>query len=107
LAQDSHRFKKSLAMSVPHVLIEPREMATLKTISFEKLLCSDHDELVSLLSACADDGFFWLDLSREETKHHWRQAEEIFIVMKEFFDQPLEKKLEFDSRKLGLEGLNG
>jgi isopenicillin N synthase-like dioxygenase len=93
-------------MSFEHIQTEPQEMAIFKTINYEKLLCADHDELVSLLSACTEDGFFWLELSGPETKHLWHQAGEVFTVMKEFFEQPLEKKLEFDTMKLG-DGLNG
>ena len=94
-------------MSFKDIQIQHQETATFKTVDYEKLLCSDHDELVSLLSASAEDGFFWLDLSGAETKDLWRHAEEIFTVMTEFFDQPLETKLAYETIKLGLDGLNG
>jgi isopenicillin N synthase-like dioxygenase len=94
-------------MSFKRIQIQHQEMATFKTIDYKKLLCNDHNELVSLLSACTEDGFFWLDLSATETKDQWSSAEEIFTVMTEIFEQPLDTKLDFDSVKFGLDGLNG
>ena len=44
-------------MSFEHIQTEPQEMAIFKTIDYEKLLCTDHDELVSLLS-CTEGDFF-------------------------------------------------
>jgi len=94
-------------MSTQNSQISTQDIAVLKTIDLSKLLANDHGELASLLSACEDEGFFYLNLSGTESKDMWPQTQKIFAVMQEYFDQPLEDKLKFEATKFGVSEING
>lgn len=94
-------------MPSQHGEISVQDIAVLKKIDLSKLLGNDPKELASLLSACEDEGFFYLKMSGTETKDIWPQIQEVFAVIQEYFDQPLEAKLEFDAMKFGITEING
>src|ERR1700722_20180523 len=73
----------------------PVDLANLKTIHYDKLFSGCSKETSRLLSACAQYGFFYLDLSsgalREEK--YLDVVDGIFEVSKEYLARPLEAKL--------------
>lgn len=69
------------------------EEANLHVLSFSSLLNGDKSELANLLSACEDDGFFYLDLRDWESGRMLQTLEATWRIIKQWFDQPLGEKL--------------
>lgn len=67
-------------------------VAQVPTVSFQKVLDGDDDELAKLLDVFATRGFMYLDLLE------WRQGEtakmlhELHAILEEWFKQPVEEK---------------
>ena len=71
-------------------------IASLSTISLEKLLAKDADESSKLFDACRNHGFFYLDLSRVgKIVEDWR---ELLSFMAEYFAQPIDVKMQDDCK---------
>ena len=68
-------------------------MADLTVISYEKLLRKDAAEAAHLLSACAEWGFFYLDLGGSKGARYRKTVGELFGVSKDYFAKPIEEKL--------------
>ena len=73
-------------------------IADLTVISYDNLLRKDATEAALLYSACADWGFFYLDLGGNGTEVYRRTVDGLFRVAKEYFAKPLEEKLK-DTKK--------
>ena len=76
--------------------------APLLRISLQKLLAQDIEEEEKCWQACCELGFFYLDL-RSDTedkndagKRLLKDADELFEVMKGFFELPVEEKVKYD-----------
>ncbi len=69
--------------------------ADLPTISFDKLVDREPQELAKLLAAGEKEGFFYLDLTEPESKGLYDDYESILSVMKTWFDLPLEEKVKY------------
>lgn len=76
--------------------------APLLRISLSKLLAHDPDEEERCWKACCDLGFFYLDLHTSDASQEidggalLHNAEELFEVMKGFFELPVEEKTTYD-----------
>ncbi|KAL6918433.1 hypothetical protein ACHAPO_008383 [Fusarium lateritium] len=68
--------------------------ANLKTITFDKLFDKDEAEVKRLIESCEKDGFFYLDLKSAASQKFWVDLQTIDHTTKEWFKQPVEKKLE-------------
>jgi isopenicillin N synthase-like dioxygenase len=68
-----------------------------------KLIQNDKLEVDRLLLACKTYGFFYLDLSAEETSYLTQDWEDVLAFMNWYFDQPLDVKLK-DSRNSDTHG---
>ncbi|GKU11748.1 unnamed protein product, partial [Fusarium langsethiae] len=68
--------------------------ADLKTITFDKLFDKDEGELKRLIQSCEEDGFFYLDLKSAASQKFWVDLHNIDRTTKEWFKQPIEKKLQ-------------
>ena len=79
----------TLVSSAPGV---ENEVANLTVVSFEKLLRKDAAEAALLLSACAEWGFFYLDLGGSDSKSYMKTVGEFFVVCKEYFSKPYDEK---------------
>ncbi|KAI3319052.1 hypothetical protein HD806DRAFT_301268 [Xylariaceae sp. AK1471] len=73
------------------------EQAQLHTLKFSSLLTRDRDELANLLAACEKDGFFYLDMRDWELGAMLHNLQAASGIMKQWFDQPLERKLETET----------
>lgn len=69
------------------------KVADLAVISYEKLLRKDFAEAALLLSACAERGFFYLDLGGSKGDGYRKTVGKLFGVSKEYFAKPVEEKL--------------
>lgn len=69
------------------------QVANLTVVSYEKLLRKDATEAALLHSACAEWGFFYLDLGDGQTKDYRETVNALFGVAKEYFAKPLEEKM--------------
>ena len=69
------------------------QIADLTVITYEKLLLKDPAEAALLLSACADRGFFYLDLGGFSGEGYRKTVGELFDVSKNYFAKPVEEKL--------------
>lgn len=76
--------------------------APLLRISLEKLLEHDLEEEERCWKACCDLGFFYLDLRTSDTSKEvsgealLKVADNLFEVMKEFFNLDVEEKVKYD-----------
>lgn len=71
---------------------KPVLSTTLPTLRLDLLRAEDLTERKKLLSACHSHGFFYLDLtSDQQMTQNW---DEMLAVMKQYFEQPLEVKME-------------
>lgn len=75
---------------------KPVTCAELPTISFNKLVDRDSKELAKLLAAGEKEGFFYLDLTKVESKGLYDDYEGVLAIMKTWFNQPLEEKTKYD-----------
>ncbi|KAJ7635340.1 2OG-Fe-II oxygenase family oxidoreductase [Roridomyces roridus] len=81
--------------SHPTIPIDELELAPLSTIAFHKLASGDAAEAQRLLDACATEGFFYLDLQGPHPSSKMVADHEALLdVMKTYFDQPHEVKME-------------
>ncbi|XPT00036.1 hypothetical protein M3J09_009198 [Ascochyta lentis] len=65
---------------------------SLPTIHLDLLRSGDDEESMKLLNACRTQGFFYLDLSSDsELCKQWK---DMLSVMKDYFEQPLEIKMQ-------------
>ncbi len=69
------------------------KIADLTVISYEKLLRKDVTEAALLLSACAEWGFFYLDLGGGNGESYRQTVDKLFGVSKNYFAKPIEEKL--------------
>ena len=76
------------------------EVAVLETIDFRLLIRKDHSELVKLLRACEEQGFFYLNLVDTDAASVFEVEARLLQVTKEYFDQSLEMKLKDDQSSL-------
>ncbi|OJJ65685.1 hypothetical protein ASPBRDRAFT_139561 [Aspergillus brasiliensis CBS 101740] len=67
--------------------------ADLSTIQFIKLFDKDQSELKKLITACENDGFFYLDLQHGGSETFWSDLFEIDSITKKWFSQPEHVKL--------------
>ena len=69
------------------------QIADLTVIQYEKLLRKDAAEAALLFSACADWGFFYLDLGGFSGEGYRKTVDDLFGVSKTYFAKPIEEKL--------------
>ena len=72
-------------------------LANLPTIHWSRLLQHCEAEISALLSACETHGFFYLDMTDEGSAVFLEQLASINEVTKEWFRQPLDKKMETET----------
>ncbi len=77
--------------SVPDIPASDCQLANLTVVSYDKILCKDSTEAALLFSACADQGFFYLDLG--SSTNYQEIVNKLFEASKDYFSQPLEQKL--------------
>ena len=86
---------------MPGIPFKPQEsslnIAKLRTIPFSALFKRDEKELVNLLQACEQEGFFYLDLCDNGSRKMLGDLGEISGIMKDWFAQPLESKLKTET----------
>lgn len=72
--------------------------APLLRISLAKLLLNDTDECERCWRACCELGFFYLDLHTEDGTGEalLQDVGQLFEVMKDFFELPVEEKTKYD-----------
>lgn len=73
------------------------KVAQLQTIAFWKLLDGDMEEVVKLVASCEHYGFFYLDLNGKGSRDMLQNLDQLRALMKEWFAQPLEKKLQTET----------
>lgn len=69
------------------------EEADLHVLNFCSLQRGNAGEKANLLSACEEHGFFYLDLRDWKSGEILDNLEEVWNIMKKWFDQPLQEKL--------------
>jgi len=83
------------------------QIADLAVISYEKLLRKNPAEMTSLLSACVNWGFFYLDLGGSNTENYLETMNALFGVSKEYFARPLEEKLKDTKQEVSVYNICG
>lgn len=75
----------------------PLKTANLAVLTFSKFIANDHAKLSKLVSACENEGFFYLDL------HDWQSGKVIAdleianTIMRDWFNKPLDEKMKNES----------
>ena len=67
-------------------------VAQLEVIDYSRLLANDTQEVQRLLSACTQEGFFYLDLSRGDSRV-LPQVDRVYAFMEEWLGQSHEEKM--------------
>jgi isopenicillin N synthase-like dioxygenase len=75
--------------------------APLLRISLSKLLFQDASEQARCWQACQELGFFYLDLSGDHGEALLEDADQLFELMKKFYDLPATEKVKFDFKSKG------
>jgi isopenicillin N synthase-like dioxygenase len=77
----------------------------MQTIDYGLLLSQDPSEVDKVVSACLEDGYFYLNLKGIDGRRMLADQQETLKLMKRFFDAPIEAKNEFGliSSHLGYE----
>lgn len=75
--------------------------APLLRISLSKLLASDADEQERCWQACQELGFFYLDLRGNAGEALLDDADQLFKLMKFFYDLPVSEKVRYDFKNKG------
>ena len=77
----------------------------MQTIDYGRLLSHDPSEIDKLVSACTDEGHFYLDLQGIDGRRMLADQQETLRLMERFFAEPIEAKNEFGliSSHLGYE----
>jgi len=71
--------------------------AQFHTLNFQSLLSGDDHELTLLLSACENDGFFFLDLRDWESGKILQHLDVTTQIMKKWFTLPVEEKMKTET----------
>ncbi|KAI1811458.1 2OG-Fe(II) oxygenase family oxidoreductase [Poronia punctata] len=69
------------------------KIADLASISYDKLLEKNSEEVARLYSACADWGFFYLDLGGDGARDYLQRVDDLFAASRTYFSKPLDEKL--------------
>lgn len=77
--------------------------ASLHVVTASKLLDDDPSVKESLLAACRETGFFYLDYRCTKLE----RITQLYNVAKDFFELPLEEKERYDVEKQGPEKYDG
>lgn len=72
--------------------VEPTKDANLQAVSLAGLLEEDIDSVRDLLSACKENGFFYLDFRHESTSDVLKLVDDLSVIGKSVFKLPLEEK---------------
>ena len=68
-------------------------VASLTTISWERLLQGDLAEAAALLAACKEAGFFYLDLSGVQSKEYREKVAGAFKLSEGYFAKSSDEKM--------------
>ncbi|KAI0418526.1 2OG-Fe(II) oxygenase family oxidoreductase [Xylaria grammica] len=83
------------------------KVADIALIKYDRLLQKDPEEVARLFSACADWGFFYLDLRGDGTKGYIQKVDDLFAASRAYFAQPLEEKLKDTSEDIDIYNICG
>jgi len=78
---------------------EPSKQADLKSISLADLLAGNIDTVNDLVSACKQNGFFYLDFRHASTCDTLKHADELSVIGKSVFNLSLEEKEYYSTEK--------
>ncbi|KAI9805949.1 MAG: hypothetical protein M1825_000563 [Sarcosagium campestre] len=100
---------KSQASSGSKVTELPSDVvvASLATISLERLRAGDQNEAKKLFEACKNSGFFYLDLQTSNDNGILKTINDMFALDKDLYDLDDEEKIKYDVDKLSKLKLNG
>ena len=75
--------------------------APLLRISLSKLLAADTDEQERCWQACQELGFFYLDLRGDSGEALLEDADQLFQLMRTFYELPVSEKVKYDFKSKG------
>uniref|UniRef100_A0A1Y1MGR5 Non-haem dioxygenase N-terminal domain-containing protein n=1 Tax=Photinus pyralis TaxID=7054 RepID=A0A1Y1MGR5_PHOPY len=79
--------------------VESSKQADLKSISLAGLLAGNDDVVSDLVSACKENGFFYLDFRHESTCGILKLVDDLAAIGKSVFKLPLEEKEQYSTEK--------
>lgn len=78
---------------------EPSKQADLKSISLASLLAGNIDTVNGLVSACKQNGFFYLDFRHASTCDTLKHVDELSVIGKSVYNLSLEEKEQYSTEK--------
>ncbi|KAE8385472.1 Clavaminate synthase-like protein [Aspergillus alliaceus] len=81
-----------VSLPASSIVVPDIPIAPLPTISYDKLLTGDPEEIARLLGNCQSLGFFYLDLTGA-AQVVLNNSRDVFKLMEVYFEQPLDVKL--------------
>ncbi|KID87374.1 Oxoglutarate/iron-dependent oxygenase [Metarhizium guizhouense ARSEF 977] len=79
--------------------VKSSKQADLKSISLAGLLAGNDDVVNDLVSACKENGFFYLDFRHESTRDILKLVDDLAAIGKSVFKLPLEEKEQYSTEK--------
>lgn len=67
----------------------------METISFDRLLSQEPEEVEKVVRCCENQGFFYLDLQGIDGRRYLKDQENTLDLMQRFFNSPLDMKNQF------------
>jgi len=89
----AERPEKNPTIILRHYNMDKSNTAHLETLSYAKLVGKDQTELTRLLTACQQQGFFYLDLAESSASQALEDRQKALTETKEWFDRPTEEKM--------------
>lgn len=80
---------------------DDREYADLQIISFNDVVIREPLSILNLVTACKNDGFFYLNLAESPQFKILQYVSDLMTASEAFFNLPLPEKMLFDTDKLG------
>lgn len=82
-------------------------VADIIAVKYRRLLQKDPSEAATLLSACIEWGFFYIDFGDSESEDYLQTVDGLFGTAKEYFAKPLEVKLRDTSKDIRVYNICG
>lgn len=97
----------SIPLQVDDLGVDADRLGQLRTVSLNRLQSASASEQSTLIKACMEDGFFYLDCTQSSLSKILEDVESVFKLSEDLFNYPLDIKTLFDVDKVSDLKVNG
>ncbi|KAF7515285.1 hypothetical protein G7054_g14652 [Neopestalotiopsis clavispora] len=97
----------SIPLQADDLGLDADRLGQLRTVSLNRLQSASAPEQSTLLAACMEDGFFYLDFTQSSLSKVLEDVESVFMLSEDLFNYPLDIKTLFDVDKVSDLKVNG